>query len=740
MSDANLLVRDLSAELEAALLGDFEVLKTGSPDAEHFAMAFGTDAGQRWWEETEPEGLLGVAAKALSSERRGEFEAAIELYEEVAAAPGWVGLLGLLLKGRSPLVADTESVHDAAERVRRLRRGARKARLLAKLSLFASDKGELEISHSLWSDALAAAPEHSELQRALWIEALNLGLVKPELDMLNSPPRDPNDELVWPTQVEQLLLSSATGDLAQSVEDRFGGTWRFTIRMGITPLDRATTADTQATWIGAPWLRRSIRKQIGAQLLSGVAEDPAQWAQGVLTWTLGGGSHANLALSYAEPHFDDESADYIVKAIGECDPTKNRFHRLTELGAEAWDLLSNEVLAWLAAAIPLVPGEGSPGPESRKIWAAYAIRLTGRWFDDYRKLEPERQAALLDSLNPASLRHFGEEIKVTMYAALGDDEQVLAERGALLPMAAALAPASEEKRLVKLMESGPMLTRIVAQIGEERPVLFTAAVKERVLTSLRQAIEETAKQARSGTINLGGAGPRLELGRILALVESPDRDLIDLLVDTAIDASMPPQYLSEARRGLVLARRGDVLRTADLERLRAAPDVPGQGPLDEGHTEGVLRNLLLRVLAAELNAQERSELISAIRSSDQRVRDLAVNTAAEALHTSRDEGLAWGVVSGLFDPSDTVASGALAGLEPLTEHFEAAAEVAWQRLPELFAASGRSVRADVINALKSASPQTDPQRERCAALLARARQDRSWLVRDAAAAVISDQG
>ncbi len=735
MSDASLLVLDLSAELEAALLGDFEALKSASSDAQHFAMAFGIDAGQRWWDESEPEGLLGIAAKGLSSERRGEFEVARELYEEVTAAPGWVGLLGLLLKGRSPLIEDTESVHDAAERVRSLRRGARKARLLAKLSLFASDKGELETAHLLWIDALTAAPEHSELHRALWIEALNLGLVKPELELLNSPPRDPSDELVWPAQVEQLLLSSATGDLAQSVEDRFGGTWRFTIRIGITPLDRAMTADTQATWIGAPWLRRSIRKQLGAQLLSGVAEDPAQWAQGVLTWSLGGGSHANLAFTYAEPHFDDESADYIVKAIGECDPTKNRFHRLTELGAEAWDLLSDEVLAWLAATIPLIPGVGSPAPESRKIWAAYAIRLTERWFDDYRKLELERQAALLDSLTPASLRHFGEEIKATMYEALGDDEQVLSEHGALLPMAAALAPSSDEERLVGLMESGPIQTRIVAQIGEEHPVLLTAAVQERVLASLRDAIEESAEQARSGTINLGGAGPRLELGRMLTLVESPDPDLVALLIDAATDASTPPQYLSEARRGLVLARRGGLLEATALERLRAAPEVPGQGPLDEGHTEEVLHSLLLRILATELSTEERSQLIGAIRSSDQRVRELAVNTAAEALHTSRDEGLAWGVVSGLFDPSDAVASGALAGLKPLTEHFEPAAEVAWQRLPELFRASGRSVRTDVIHSLDSVTAQTDLQSQRRKALLARARQDRSWLVRDAAAAI-----
>ena len=58
MSGDKLRVRDLSRELEAALLGDFDVLRDGSPDAKHFAASFSNQGGQRWWQETEPKDSL----------------------------------------------------------------------------------------------------------------------------------------------------------------------------------------------------------------------------------------------------------------------------------------------------------------------------------------------------------------------------------------------------------------------------------------------------------------------------------------------------------------------------------------------------------------------------------------------------------------------------------------------------------------------------------------------------------
>jgi hypothetical protein len=740
LSNGKLLARDLSGDLEAAILGDFERLKSGSGDAQHFALAFSADAGQPWWAETDPEGVLGVAAKAVGSERRGESDTALALYREVARekAP-WVRLLGLLLQGWSFLLSDTKPILAAAREVQSLRRSPRKARLLAKLSIFASDKGDIGTARSLWIDAIDASDEKTELGRALRIEAMNLGLGMPDLELLNTPTPDPDDYLVQPENIERLQLRSANSFLTQSVEDDFGGVWRYTIRMGATPLDDLLSAEAQARWIGLPWMRRTIRKQLGAQLLAGAADESDGWAQGVLLWTLGGGSQPHLALNYAEPHFDNQSADSILAGIGECDPTKNRFNRLASLGAEAWDLISDASLQKLASEVTPSPGEGSPETESRKIWAAFAIRLTDAWFDRYQQLDADIQASLFDSLEPIAVRHFNDGMKTAMYAALGDDDAVLADGGLLLPFAAALAPPDDDPRLKRLIESGqPLFTRIISQLKVDRPTVISRATEARFVGKLRDALIEQSEGARKGTISLGGPGPGFELGRMLSVVDSPDRDLVDLLIETAIDPTLPPQYLTEARRGLVLLRRSGRLRVSDLRRLRAAPEAQGQGPLEEGLTQGVLRALLLQILAEKTTVAERSELVSAVRSSEERIRDVAVNTCAEALRTCHDEGLAWAVVSGLFDPSHSVADGALAGMRPLTEHFEAAAEVAWQRLPELFESSSRDVRSQIIHTLNHVRPKTRRQKEKRSALVARARLDRSWLVREAAAELTAE--
>ena len=737
MRSDRLLAKDLPRELQAALLGDFKVLRSGSSDAQHFAMAFSSEAGQRWWEETPPAGPLSLVAKAISCERRGESAEAINLYEKAMreSTTPWMRVMGLLAQGWSLLIEDMAPILEAADQIRELRRSPRKARLLAKLSVFATDKGDIEVGRALWQEAINSSDEQTQLGRALRVEGFNLNLGPIGTELLRAPAGEEVDDLVHPEAIDQMRLDSANSTLEQAVEDQFGGPWRYTIRMGLTPLGRLDTAEAQARWIGLPWLRRQIRKQMGAQLLAGAAQDPDQWTHGVVAWALGGGRSVQMAMRLAEPHFGYESGDYIINTVSTCDPTRGRSQRLAALGAEAWDLVSDEALQQLTEQVPPQQGEGSPAPESRMIWAGFAIRLTDLWYERYRRFDSSLQGTLLDSLNPVALRYFNAEMKVTMYEALGSDEEVLADGGRLLPLAAALAPAGDDERLRHLLDSQPILTRVVAQLKEERPSVVSPTAESRVLDHLRGALAEQSANAREGSIALGGAGPRLELGRMLSVVQSPDQELVDLLVETAVDPSLPPQYLVEARQGLVLLRRKKGLRQTDVRRLRSAPPIVGQGPFREGFTSGVLRVLLLQILADRTTEAERAELVAAVRSTEVRVRDIAVNTCAEALQTRQDEGLAWAVVSGLFDPADSVSDGALAGLQPLTEHFKTAAEVAWQRLPDLFNSSARDVRSQIIHALEHVSPKTNRQKERQRALLARAHQDRSWQVRNAAAEI-----
>jgi hypothetical protein len=733
MSSVKLRAADLSRELESAILGDFPRLKRGSRDAQRFARAFGPQAGDPWWERERAVGHLGRAAEAVGNERRGEVEEALGIYRSLARSRlPWVKLLGLLLQSWSDAVIEARPIYLAAERVNELRASTRKARLLAKLSGLAADKGDRAFARALWKQAIEASDPGTHFGRALRIEAINLNL--PVSDVrFGAPAREVPDPLVWPEQIETLRLASATEAMAQDLEDRIGGAWQETIRMGSGPLASIDSAEAQARWIGLPWERRPIQKQLGAQLLGGSADGPGQWAHGVLAWTLGSGSHCDQALRYAEPHFDHGAGDRILATIADCDPTRGRDLRLASLAAEAWDLLSDGLLRQLVDEIPPQLGPASPASESRVLWAAFAIRLPEEWFERYRKLEPELQAALLGSLEPSATRHFNREIKETMYAALGDDEHLLAEGGHLLPFAATLAPQREWSRLRRLVEDEqPKFARVISRLLEERPEVVSPDAEARALSALCESLREQSEEARHGTTMMGGAGPRVELGRMLSVCKKPERSAIELLVETAVDPTLPPQYRMEAYQGLVLVRRAGRLRIGDLRRLRAAPQQLTAPVVAEGASPSVLRAFLLFVLAEHTTSSERAELVSLVRSPEERVRVIATRACAEAVSHNKDEGLAWAVVSALFDPSPTVCEAALAGLPALNQGFGPAADVAWQRLPALYAASTRSVRVEIVRVVTVTTIRRHAQRRQQKELLTRARNDRSWRVRTAA--------
>ncbi len=635
-----------------------------------------------------------------------------------------------MLQGWSQVVSDTDPIHDAAQLVIHQRPSSRKARLLVKLSLLAADKGDRDLTRTLMEEAISASSPATPLGRALRMEGMNIGIVIEESDLLDPLDGMSEDALLRPDDLADLQLRAARGALEESLEDRLGGTWRYTIRMGVRPLDELNTAHARATWSGLPWARREIQKQSGLQLLAGGAEGPEQWAHGVLFWILGNGRQVDFALRLAEPHFDEMGADFVLRGIRDFDPSRHRFERLAELGSEGWDLFSEDTLRWLVDEVQPLDGEVPPAPQSRHIWAGFAIRLPMEWYQRYRDLGPAIQTQLLEHLTPYALRHFDKSMRATMYGALGSDDALEADGGALLPLASSLAASGEEDRLRRIIDRAQLHPRVLAQMIEERRDLVSPHAEKRMLSRLRAATVEQRREAAAGTVGLGGAGPRIELGRMLSLSARPPRALINLLLAEATDPDAPPQYVTEAREGLVLLRRRFGLRAADRRRLREAPDHAGQGPFDEGFTRAVLRLRLLQVLADRPSKTERAELVAAVRSPEDRVRDIAVNACTEALGAAADEGLAWAVVSGLFDPSDTVAAGALAGLSPLTDNFSAAADVAWQRLPELFASSGRRVRAEIVAAVSEARPRNRHQRDRRRVILARADQDRSWLVRD----------
>jgi hypothetical protein len=732
------MARDLDNELDLALVGDFERLRAGSADARFFAEAFGPDVGRTARNLDDLKTVVGLGAFCVSCERQDNIERAREGYAELDKTSGWSRLFGLLLRSWSPALGTSETLRDAREALAHLRPGARRARLSAKLSLIAADKGDLELARDLWQAAVNTAPRLSRLRRVLATEAMNLGVSGIDREDVFTEPEGPDDPLLFPQSLTELRLRSLSSALIQATEDGFGGTWSYTMRMGLTPLDEIYAADLEATWRGLAWLRRSIRKQIGAQLLAGSAVDPGQWAYGVLMWILGGANaKPNQALRYAEPHLDPEGANFIVASVRDCDFSGNRHLHLASLGAEAWDLLSEDLLEWLAREVPLEAGLGFPAEEGRLIWAGFALRATKVWFAEYQQLSTGDQASLLQHLTPHSLRHFDSEMRETMYSAISGDEALFSDQGAILPMAVALAPTAEHDRLRRLLDEAEVQSRVISQLLDEFPDIVSAKRQESALAMLKNQVDGQLKEAREGTI-YGGTSPALDLGRFLSVAQVSDHDAIELLIQAASDPGLPIRYVLDARQGLILLRRANELSDGQLKRLAEAPDPGHHIPQFEGISPQVVRMFLLRLLVDRLTKAQEAELEAAVRDPDDKVRSVAVNACAEALRYTGEEGLAWAVVSGLFDPSHSVAESALAGLPSLTERLQAPADVAWRRLPALLDVGSRDVRRAVVEAVGRSKPSTELQEQRSSGLMSRARQDRSWRVREVAKQLESD--
>lgn len=727
-SVVDLSVEELEPELEAALLGDFPSLRRGSDTARRFADSFGPSPGRSRSNEDVPATPLGVAASAVSFERAGNLEIALRGYQEVADLDGWPALLGLLLLGWTSASDDLAPVGRAHEIVRQLSSGRLKSHLLAKIATFALDKRDGDLARSVWQEAIDAAPEKSLLRRALQIEGFNLGFPRDSAaqDISSDQASDPLVTLPW---LDSLRLAAASGALVKEVESQSQGAWTVTMGFGQSPLDEVVAAEVQATWAGALWVRREIRKQLGAQLLTGAASTPQQWAYGVLMWALGGQHNPERVIPMAEPYLDHGGADFIVSSLAESADSGFYQQRFVMVAADLWDLLTDDMLRAVISRVEPELGDAWHAPATRRIWAAYALRLQAEWADAYSRLSPDLRGALLDHLSPNAVRHFDADTRATILASAVEYAKV-SDGDATLPLIASLA-GQGDREIAELVDAQASDV-IVAAIADLRADVVFPATADRVVRSLSEQVLRDSAEARKGTVGFG-AGTRIALGRLLAAMPEVTQDQIEPLLATALAEDLPPEYVLEARQGLTLLRQTHPMDAATIERLHSGNDRVGSGLTHGGMTEDLLKVSRLRVLASSTSHDEQLALVAATRDSDARVREVAISACVETLEDGADQALVWAIVSGLFDPSEGVMSAALDGLPAVTRESRAAAVVSWDRLPRLLELAGRDVRVAAIHAAHAAAQSDTGYDERLRRLVARAQHDKSWRVRDAAA-------
>jgi hypothetical protein len=725
-------------EILDALFWNYPALLRGSNAAQRFAAAMvGEDEPEEEIKEGESLGLWR-AARAVAAERTHELEKAEALFNELIADENpWIALMGLLLRSWSESNSDTETIKATREAIASLDPEPEvRARLLAKVATFAFDKGAIDLGRECLADAIKLAPRGTALNQALRVEGLNARLKYEWLTEEPIPDPDPLVEYPW---IEAMAQRAAQSALESQVEASGRGVWTNHFRMGRTPIDHAVSAEVQATWAGALWMRRPIRKQLGALLLGGGARTPQQWSYGVLMWALGGGTNPDSVFALAEPHLDPESADFIVRTLAESEISPALSSRLLSVTVEAWDEISDDLLRESIEAQPAPTDSEHPvANELRRLWAGYAARLNEEWLPQFEEFDTATQVALLEVLGTRTLSEFPSAAKQRVHEAIGRAIAENLDFGTQLLMIYATSAGTEqpdeEMRAAIAEKASPSTISRLAWAGHLE--LLNEEALKRAGEQLVNAVRQEAEEARKGTVSFGPEDVRLNLGRLIAATPSlnVNDEGTELLLGIATSSDLPGSHVLQSRMALTLIRKAEQLNRAQLAAMHEARDTSIGFDAFERASPALLEVSRLRVVATELSAEEVVALVSHCRSTEAKVRALALATCAEAVKEGPREGseaLAWSIVGGLFDPNDEVIEGVARGitLDFIRTH-PAAGAVARSRFPALLDFGRMPVRATVRLRAKEWSENGDMEDDVTSDLLQRTSQDRSWIVRN----------
>ena len=691
----------------------------------------------KWWEPRRygPD-PLGRAAQAVGAERGGDVAQALPIYRDLAAADDeWVRLLGLMLLAWSEAGDDFDVLiraQHAAEGI--AASDDLRARLHAKVATSALDAGHHDLAVQSLARAIELAPKGTRLYSHLAFEGANAGLGRPDAaafpDERRPFPLDPLSDYAW---IHYTALDAAQSGMADELERNAERLWSWTLRYGGTPpLDQAVSAEVQATWAGALWMRRPLRCQLAAQLLNGAATHARQWSYGVLMWALGGGKNPELVYRLAEPHLDQESVDYVIRHLRDADWPRGLSHRFVSVAFEAWDAVSDGTLRWLVDVLEPDVGDHPTAREINRVWAGYAARFPEEWLDRVRARPVDVQVELLSAVDLPTIKRLPSAAKEIFGHLLLDELSVrehLDEQ--LLRLAVELVSPHLRPRLTGLIagRATPEAVAGIADIAE--PDLAPVPILQRARDQLLDTLAKESAGARQGLMSFGPRDTRLTLARLLIALP-PDRDAVGVLETIASDPELPGEHIVAARNGLALLRHNGKLSKSEIAWWHDVPDPLGTVPEHGGISDELAQIWRLQILAHELTPDEGARAIMATRSRDRRVRVLAIGVCKEAadaaVTSAHRDAFIWALIGGLWDPQDDVVANAIWALATEMAQDSAAAGIALNRLPRLYEIGNTQVRMAVAGTVAEVG-QTAPARVH--EVLDVAATDKSWHVRQA---------
>ncbi len=576
----------------------------------------------------------------------------------------------------------------------------------------------------LFARAQAWAPPGSMIATMLKTEAYNVLGAKWPSDWAYEP-----DELTSYDWIRELAWSATTKSLIEQVAQRVQSPWTITIGSGFSETEDVIAALMQAEWAGAIWLRREISQQLAAHILLDDSAEPQSTAVAVSLWALNSTGNRKIdgVAELAEPRFDQQSADQIIAGLDRGKPLQVWTDGpLIEMAVALWDLISEQTYIKLLERLPLYESDHPDAMRVAVLWALACVRIPDVWQQRFGSLNSFQHHQLLRGLAPAVAERVPKAAALEIIAASPKRPETMQEARVL----GLLVDRVGRPDLVDL-SGAPAAT--VALIGRDAPSLVKGPLLDHAIQQLINECRESIDAARRGSRGMGGYEPFAMLA--LGYTVRPDRDLPDALAifeQAATDARVPADVRYEAIRGLTVIARQVGLPSDLVARIGELPEA-GAAPIFEFVTPQLFHAARVALLVACGREGLEAELLMLVRDEEPQVRTLAVEATAMAIEQRPSEAVEGALASALFDPDESTVRQAIAALSTNPLKTSAVRLVVGQRLVTLFDKGGRTVRTSVVYAV-NAGVMPSEQRDQAQGLLARARQDRSFQVREMASA------
>lgn len=631
---------------------------------------------------------LGFAAHAILAEFSDEGEEALQGYRRLSeSSESGVRLLGLCLLCWSGLDREPGRLDEAQAEIERIDDPYLRARLTTKLISAAFEYGWDERLPDLFARVKEWTPKGSMLRVMIDQESYNLFGEPWPRDWSHEP-----DELTEYRWIREKATDAALKALVKNVEEMARSPWLLSFTVGGAPLNQPSTAELQARWAGAIWLRAELQTQLAAHLLQGGATSSSGYASAVALWALGSGKQLSQIIDMAERHFDAASADFIVQHLMRSGPLVHRFDsRLLEAAVECWDLISERTSIELLDRFSPVQTEHPIYRQVAVLWSVLSLRVPEEWEKRFNDLSDEEARAILMAMTPIVAESLPSEPAHRLYELSFMDS---IETNAL-PTVAALVDRLSQAEDYKPAETLP--ANVVVDLAWRASRLVDTPELRRAVEELTDRIEKIINDARRGTSGIGTENPFITLSSaVVKLGELPERSR-DLLIAAATNSSTARNLRYDAVRVLVSAVAYDALQLDALPNLIEEIPEAGAESLWPSYSPELLRAAKTELaMAAGKVADYLPRLLVLSRDPDARVRINAIEAAVIGRRRRSDDDLLESILlSGLFDPSSKVIQHSLGAFAELPPARPAAQAALAERLPELFDSGDRGVRAAI---------------------------------------------